>query len=52
MAHCELSSTKESLIEQIEGQINFFFDSRQIVLFPKLKNVLIGRHFGTLEDVQ
>ena len=29
-----------------------FFDRRQIVIFPKLKNVLKGRHFGTIENIQ
>ena len=54
--HCELSSTKESSNEQIEDQINadlfFIFRKRQIVLFPKLKNVLKGRHFRILENIQ
>ena len=45
---------KESSNEQIEDQINadLFFDRRKIVLFPKLKNVIKGRHFGTLENIQ
>ena len=30
----------------------YFFDRRQIVMFPKLKNVLKGRHFGTLINIQ
>ena len=52
MAHSELSYTKEGSNEQIEDPINagvFFFNKKG--LFPKPKNVLNGRHFGTLENI-
>ena len=60
MAHCKLSSTKESSNEQIKDEINadlfFFFYRRGIIhtefVPPGLKNVLKGCHFGALENIQ
>ena len=37
---------------KIKSMLISFFYTRQIVLFPKLKNVLKGSHFGTLENIQ
>ena len=57
MAHFEFSLTRESSNEKIEDLINadlFFFDRRGIVHteFVSKKNVLKGRQFGTLENIQ
>ena len=37
---------------KIKSMLICFFDRRQIVLSPKLKNVLKGRYFGTLKNIQ